>query len=425
MTLSNFSNRMIKGGALYYAIFVCFIITLFIGFIILATFYFNRYVDNEIFNDQLKRNVHSGINLVLSNPDLINYDQVVRYDLYNEDADFVKLEKRKWGLYDIIRCQAQWKAFSYQQTALFGEDIFSGEPVALYLADKSKYISLSGEARIEGDAYLPRLGIKRAHIEGKSYTGEKIVYGQIKTSDKILPTLDRELIQNNLDVFENGPGLFDDFFILDDYLDGVPVFNSFGKRPLVLYSKHNIQLIDEDISGNVVLIVDGLTEIYPGARLKDILIYSRKAGIADGFEGNLQLFVTDSLIVGSNVSLDFPSGLTIINTDLNAAHIFIGNNSRISGSIIIYNKERNSRTSDMILEEGVIIDGQVYCDGLIEHKGRINGMLYCQGFKLKTPAAYYENHLLDAQISFTELSKHYVGCALLGSEKGQIIRWLN
>jgi len=72
------------------------------------------------------------------------------------------------------------------------------------------------------------------------------------------------------------------------------------------------------------------------------------------------------------------------------------------------------------------VEGQVYVEGNIELRGKITGSLYCDGFMLKTKAAYYENHLLNTAVDFEALSKNFCGIPMIHqSGKLKVIRWLN
>ncbi len=410
---------------MYYAIFVAFVVSLMCGFFILATWLFRGYLDTMISRDQIRRNVTSGINLALSNPGIIPYDEPFEMELYSDMPSPVRFYKERWGVYDILNCSSEWKNYSVSKTGLVGENIIKNEPVALYMADKSKYLSISVETRIKGIAYLPRLGIKRAHIEGKSYTGDQIVYGEIKTSGNTLPDLNKGIVEYNLDILSKKKSFFDEYERIEKYFGNDSIYNSFHDPTLVLYATQNLSLSDISISGNVIICVDNLVEIYPSARLDDVIIYCQKAGIAKNFSGTLQIFARDTIMVGENVTLNFPSCLAVISEDLNSACVFIGKGSNISGGVILYNNERNSRQAELYVGENVVVNGQVYCNGTIEHKGKINGTLYCNGFTLKTPGAYYENHILDAGISFPDLSKHFVGFAIQENKNSEVIKWLN
>ena len=63
---------------------------------------------------------------------------------------------------------------------------------------------------------------------------------------------------------------------------------------------------------------------------------------------------------------------------------------------------------------------------MIELKGDVWGSVYCDKFILSTSSSVYENHLLDATIDFSRLSKHYVGINVLDDAANKkVIKWLN
>ena len=71
----------------------------------------------------------------------------------------------------------------------------------MYLADQNKPLSLTGRTQITGNCYLPKAGVKRAYIEGKSFVGNKLINGTKYNSNKTLPPINKELINENLKNF--------------------------------------------------------------------------------------------------------------------------------------------------------------------------------------------------------------------------------
>ncbi len=416
---------MIKGGALYYAIFISFIGSLFCGLIILSSSFSRRIVQNDIGKDNLQTIVESGLLLTMKDPSLIPYNDTIRFSLFKDTPSEVSYFKRHWGMYDIICVSSKWKSYSYSRLALVGENLQMGDSMALYITDKSRYISLSGDSRIKGTAYLPGLGIKRAHIEGKNYSGEQIVYGKIKRSGRALPKInpqkfsfihkwlyDQGLQSNILEPFQS-------------YAKFGSIENSHSDYPLLLYNNGDLILDNVSIKGNIIILNEGLVEIFPGAKIDGAIIFCQKAGVADDYNGCFQLFATDSIIVGDNVQLDYPSIVGAFNKDLNPSYIYIGENSTVKGGLIIHDEKMGTKSSQMILEKGSAIMGQVYCTGSIEHQGTVHGQVYCEGFHLKTTRAYYENHLLDAVLSFQDLPGAFVGSALIQAKNYKLVQWID
>lgn len=417
---------MIKGGALYYAIFISFVGSLLCGLLILSVSLSRQIVQNDIGRDDLQMNVRSGLTLALQEPALIPYNDSLEYILFKDQTSKVTFYKRHWGMYDIISVTSSWKKYKSALMALVGQDLKISNAPALYLAENSRYLSLSGDTRIKGTAYLPALGVKQAHIEGKNYSGQKIIYGEIKQSRRALPDINPEIVSYVHEMLSNKGLASSGMVHIASSSTNINIENSHGNFPLILYNNQKDLVLDNiTLAGNVIIVSGGLVEIYPGARMEGILIFCRKAGIADNYKGNFQLFASDSIIAGDNVSLDYPSVLACFNTDANPSYLYVGKNSVIDGGLIIHDSGKSSTGSQLILENGSQISGQVYCTGSIEHRGKVYGQMYCKGFHLKTSRAYYENHLLDAVISLDDLPGEFTGTAMIEDKHYRPVQWLN
>ena len=79
----------------------------------------------------------------------------------------------------------------------------------------------------------------------------------------------------------------------------------------------------------------------------------------------------------------------------------------------------------VILKKNSCVYGTVFSNGYADLQGIINGSLTCSKIMLNTPSSVYENHLLNAEIDVTKLSKYYVGINCVEvSEKKKIVKWL-
>ncbi|HAW20027.1 MAG TPA: hypothetical protein DCX14_07590 [Flavobacteriales bacterium] len=129
-----------------------------------------------------------------------------------------------------------------------------------------------------------------------------------------------------------------------------------------------------------------------------------------------------------NVTLNYPSVLFIEREQItNQAQLYIEDNCTISGLVILMDRI-DSRTGGSLLQvaKDAIIEGQVYCEGKMDHKGTVLGTIETSGFLLSTPSSIYENHLLDAKIDSENLPAKYG--FIFGSEESNekcIAIWLN
>lgn len=416
---------MLKAAALLYAVFLSVIIALLSGFFILWTFYQNRYLDDEFIKERLVSDVNSAMNMVLEIPEASDQKTIT---LFQEEERVVSLQKSMWGFYQIIVCSGNWNRFSYSKKALIGDNIFSGDKVALYLCDQDDYLNICGKTLLKGTCWLPKRGIKRAYIEGSSFSGKTFVEGEIKQSEKRMPELNKNMIDYNVIQLEGKPETQDSLIWFEAIQDKDTISNDFNKRTLTVYSEQRIILENKIISGNVILKSNQGIEIGSSVKIRDAIFYAPYVSIKDDFQGSLQVFASDSIKIGENSHLLFPSVIALLNKkeSKTSSFISIGKKTDLTGALVLYReKEQQKNSSILKIEKEAKINGQVYCNSLVDLKGCINGSLYCKRFILKTPSSVYENHLLDATVNFEGLSKFYTGVSLLESiNKKEVIRWL-
>lgn len=416
---------MLKAAALLYAVFISIIIALLSGFFILWTYYQNRYLDDEFIRERLVSDVNSAMNIVLEEPETLNQDKIKLFD--NEERE-ITLQKKIWGFYQIIVCTGNWNRFNYSKKALIGDDIFSGDKVALYLCDQDDYLNICGKTLLKGTCWLPKKGIKRAYIEGSSFSGTNFVEGEIKQSDKSLPELNKSMVDYNMTMLDGKSDVQDSLIWYEAIQEKDTFSNEFNKKTLYIYSEQKIILENKVISGNIVIKSTKGIEIDESVKIRDVVFYAPYIILKDNFQGTLQAFVTDSAKIGEDCRLMYPSVIALLNRKDSKASSFIsiGEKSELSGALVFYKEKEEQKNSSVLkIEKEVKINGQVYCNSLVDHKGCINGSLYCKRFILSTPSSVYENHLLNATINFEGLSKYFTGISLLESgKKKEVIRWL-
>jgi hypothetical protein len=399
---------MLKGGALYYAILVSFLIALLSGFLMINVRLHHFHTLSLLQNQRLERNVNSALLLAKETPASLNFNQPVTIDLYNEETDEVTITKKLWGGYFLLKAEVAWHNIHYSAIEMCGSDIFQDEPVALYLADKERYLSVSGKTYLNGNCYLPKLGIRRAYIEGVSYIGDNLIHGKIEVSKSSLPEIEADFIAVNK-IYLTGNNFPNDSLVSMAFLmRSDSIYNSFYQKTAIFYSDHWISLINKKISGNIKIVSSRGITLGKQSQVQDAILYAPKIEIEAGFSGSVQLFARDTLMVGEESRLLFPSLIIILEANSKSPLIKIGKKCKISGDILL--KMQNGRTAEQAecyLEDESSMNGRIYCEGKLQLRGSIKGSVYCSGFILRTPASLYENHLLNATIDFHGLSRYY------------------
>lgn len=417
----------VKGGAIYYAIFISFMLCLFAVLILYTTQIHNQYADYFIEQDRMKDNVQSALQYVMVHPEVVPFNFKRTLDVFGDSEDSVTILKTRWGGYIIWRISATWNKESYTRYFMTGVDFRKGEPVALYLTEKDNYLSVSGNTIIKGNAYLPKLGIRKAYIEGAGFTPEKMIDGEKYTSGRKLPQPD-SLFIHSLTSLLNGT-LSDSISTMpyETALNKETVQNSFSNQTLMIYSKKEI-LIDNGliIKGNIIVYSSKKITLQSNARLNTCLLFAPVVSVSEDFKGSIQAFASDSLLIGNKTNISYPGYLGLLNINFNNCFIKIGKNSSIEGGIFVWQKHKAIQEPYILIDSSATVTGEVFCTGNIELKGSVNGSVYCNGFRLNTSSSMYENHLLNAVINAAALPKNFAGYdASLKIKKQKLIQCLD
>ena len=403
---------MLKAGSLFYAIAISLVISLVASSFVLAAYLNRSLIHSYEERDRIIRNVDSGFNLLLANVGAIAENTNQRLDLFGFGVDNVSLQRKTWGAFEIVTAQASNKDFSHKKGAIIGSGLFKERNTGLYLSDQGKPLSIAGDTKISGICYLPETGIKRAYIEGKSYTGSKLVSGIVRKSKKHLPPINTEIISNNLAYLNQESGDGDSILSLDDVTVPDTIHQSFTERTVMLYSEHPINIQSQSFSGNIILVSNHSITLGKRAQIDDLLIYAPAITIESGFAGTLQAFATHELKVEEGCELRYPTVLGLIASENHKTlcSLSLGEGTSVSGVVFGYSIYTGSRNNAQVrIGKETKVNGQVYCNGVVELKGMVHGGVACSKFRLATPSSVYENHLLDAVIDPSLLSEFFVG----------------
>lgn len=420
-------SRKVQGGAIYYAIFIGFVVCLISVLFLFTAQVHNQYSDYFIGQDKMKDNVQSALNRVLVHPELALFDKKETLDVFNDGKDSVTVLKTRWGCFIIWEITSTWNKEQYTKHFMTGVNFQKGEPLALYLIEKDNYLSVSGSTTIKGNVYLPKLGVRKAYIEGSGTSLEQMVDGEKYRSGRRLPKPD-SLFIHYLSIWLNGK-LNDSANIVryEHALKEGFIQNPFSKNTLILYSENEI-LIDDGLilDGNIIIYSPKRITIQSKAKLNTILLFSPVIKVSDGFEGSIQLFANDSMIIGKGSRIKYPGYVGLLNEAYNNCFFKIEKSATIEGGIFAWQKHKAIQEPYILIDKGTSITGQVFCSGNIELKGVVNGCIYCNGFKLSTPSSLYENHLLDAIINVKAIPQNFAGYdATLKINKQRLIQCLD
>lgn len=419
----------IKAAALFYAIFISLIIGLISSALIFYSLTDSKRNFDILSQRQVVKNAESGLNMLLSSDNLspqLHEEQVI--NLYDGANDTVLLKREAWGAFELLVSKGYSRKYKTYKTAFAGIDPEQKHHIAIYLADHNKPLSVCGETFIEGDCILPKSGVKRAYIEGKSFKGEKMIHGETTVSNKHIPELYDPFL-NHASKMLLSPTSLTDSIIHVDMMREKYVKNSFTNKAVLYLNEETIELYDEFI-GKVIFFSEHSIAVSKYATLEDVILIAPSIYIESGFEGTLQAFAHDTLYVGKKVRLHYPSSLNLIRTGDSPLKISleIDESCMIEGSVLSYQQSESAgqRIRTMI-HPNTTIRGHLIAKGEVELMGSVEGTVICEKFILHTKSSVYENHLMDATVSYPQLSEYFAGSFYIdySTKKRKIAKWLN
>jgi hypothetical protein len=420
---------MLKASSLFYAVTMSLLIGMLSGGLILFAYLNRTYILQSLSKAKVKLNAGSGMNILLTENELFEKSDTLILSLFEDGADSVRLIKKSWGAFDLGISESFIRKERHKEVALIGTALDDSSKISLYLSDQNKALSVCGKTVIQGNCYLPKAGVKRAYIEGQTYLGDKLVYGTAKQSSRDLPPINKKMIEANKAYLTKKFNSADSMLYFHEQEISDSIVQSFNDKTLLIYSERPIVLLSNKYAGNICIVSDTSVFIGSEAWLKDVLIYSPIIKVEKKFSGNFQAFAYDTIVIGENCQLTYPTVLGIIKIEKSAdvSVLEVKEKTEISGVLFQYEEISNyQKLVKLQLGEGSIVNGQVYSNGMVEIKGSVYGSVICKEFTLATASSVYGNHLLNATIDFNRLSEYFTGVNLISqSNYRQVAKWLN
>jgi hypothetical protein len=412
---------VLKASSLYIVIIVSVVIAILTASLISVAYFYRNEYQKALRYSRLAANLESGTDIMLAGKGA-NYDADKMVDLFNEGKDSLILRREAWGIYD----QAIVKSFTLKDTLerafLIAQDA-GADKVAVYLSDEDRPLSVGGAAQITGDAVLPKAGVRSAYVDGKPYSGRRLVNGNIKISKRTLPALN-SIVINRINAALNDTahrGMRLGGSTRRSFFDNAVTYNLTGSIAYL----GNISL-----QGKIILVSDTTVRIGRGAMLKDVIIFAPYIQVEEGFKGSCQLFARDSIVTGQGVVFEYPSAMGVMKRAgaKSQSKIELGQKSSFSGILFTYESSRSELQTIITLGKNSHIKGEVYSTGFIklDKPVRIDGMVTCNRFIIRTQATLFENYLIDVSINRPARSKYYATSMLFTPDTmpGIVLKWL-
>ena len=422
-------QHKLRSGALQFTVFISVVIALVLaGALLLA--YTHRF-----FLEQSKAIVNTiqltdtGIAALLDQ-EKIRPDTILLNVLDVFENQKITTHLSHWGIFEKAFVESKQGNKKFIKCCLMGSSMATENRPALYLRETFKPLAVVGATHIEGNAYLPEQGLTTGSIAGHSYYGSELIFGLAKKSTDSLPKLKYDYkAELNYYLKEFVPVADKDFIPVHSKAN---LTNSF-KDPVKGYvSEGPIVLADITLTGNIVIRSAQKITIRKTALLKDIIISAPVIIIEDGANGNFQAIASETIKVGKNCQLQYPSALILsydgVQTgdanDLFSNKIVIDSGSIVRGTVYYLGVLADSDyKANVYISNDTAIKGEIYCQGNLELRGKVEGTVYTNQFITNEGGTIYVNHLYDAAITSEDLSENFGGI-LLEHQTKSIIKWL-
>lgn len=419
----------LNAGALQLTIFMVTVIAVLLASFLVLTQLQQRFKIKTNLIIKTVHNANVGFGYALANTIPLNDTTIV--DLENEDYKSVKLHREFWGVFEKVGVVSDIKANRFKKVALIGTKQNEANRTALYLEDQNKPLTVVGNTKIKGNAYLPKRGIRTGNISGVSYYGSQLVYGTTQNSGA-MPKLGNETMEQ-LESISNNKGMMDQDRFLD--IKGKKeVKNSFLEPYTLVYDQNEILLSEIKLTGHIMVQSQTKITVDSSAHLKDVLLVAPNIEIRDNVSGTFQAIGTGHITVGKNCQFSYPSALVIYEKS-NMEHqeadkqtekngIVIDKASTFKGMLVyLGNSKPNNYEPQLVIEENTNVIGEIYCNQNVELRGNVFGTIYASNFVARQSGSIYQNHIYNGVINIEELPLQYNGLTFEKSKKG-VMTWL-
>tara|TARA_Y100000589_G_scaffold116955_1_gene110827 strand:+ start:1944 stop:3185 length:1242 start_codon:yes stop_codon:yes gene_type:complete len=404
-------RKKVKANALYIVVSIAIVVGVLLLGLLTLSGVFSKAETRFLIQNKLILNVRSGLEFCLASSELPE-DKVV--DLFQEEKDSLRIRSAPYGIFTAVELSAFHVGDSINKGFLLGNKSNQKSKTALYLANSNKALGLCGKTKLNGNVFVPESGVERLYIEGQNFVGTSLFQGTKQVSKSILPAVHPKIISNINEVYAINTGS-----VYRDDLDTIVSEYS----TLVLKAEEGI-LLNKVVKGRVIIVSSDFIHVSSGAELENVVLKAPVVVFDRGFEGSVQVFARDSIILGEECYLKYPSAL-VLKTPPKPSYspkILLGSNTKLAGNIILQQSSFNVRNNGMVtLNKGVVVNGTVYSEGYTQLRYcEIQGEVYAKKLFLKARASIYENTLLNVVIDPSRKENYMVDLGIENSERSWI-----
>lgn len=393
---------MIKAHSLLYAVYVCLIIAILCGCLIMLSNLYNQLNLYYVTHESLYIKNQSAVNYALGNNVSLEEDYLTE----KETGITSQFQIKQHGLLPLLLTQTYVSNDTVSSAHFIGQK--DNTNTALYVANFSYPLNTSGKVTVKGDAYLPSERLKEIYIDNKpnevNFIGKKEIstVNLPETSTNIKNVYNNSLLSTSLSQVEKRN-------------DSIYV-NSFFNETIKIQLQ-TINLENMVMKGNFILSSNDSIFIRKNNVLEDVVIIAPKVGIEEGFKGNIQVFARESITVEQDVVLNYPSVLCVYSDREQKTFLNIDENVQVYGLVMLFgNKLIQMDKNNMNIKEKGTIIGNVYCSGILSLRSNVYGGVYATKIQHKTNSSTYMNCIADIEIDISKKPKIFKDISIFNAK---------
>ncbi|MFN3753681.1 hypothetical protein [Flavobacterium sp.] len=327
--------------------------------------------------------------------------------LESETGLVSNFEMKTYGLLKVAIVKSSLKNDTISSAHFVGH--YANSQTAIYMTNFSNALSYAGNVKLIGDKVLPVKSVREKYINGiiNNLSSE----GKIDLSESQLPSISEDLKKDYKSIKSRLVSLKD----LERENDSV-YFNSFFNETLAIEVGYNT-LSHKVIKGNFIIIAKDSMAVDETVVLEDVILQSPIIKIKKGFKGSIQAFASKKIVLENEITLRYPSIVSVYNETDDESEIFIGENSTIYGAIILFGSPMLKIDYNKIeLSEKTLVIGDIYCSGKLMIGGAVYGSVFTNRLFSKTKSATYENCIINAEINILKRPDYFISVPLFKSK---------
>ncbi len=396
---------MVKAHSLLYAVYVCLIVAVLCGGLLLLANLYNQLNLYYVTHESLYISNQSTMNYALGNG-LVSDEAILTEEQTGIQSQF---SVKNHGLLPLLLTQSFVKNDTISSANFIGQKV-TNVGTALYMANFTQPLNLSGEVTIKGDVFMPTERLKEVYINNKP--NKIVIQGKKSISEIQLPILS-DKCKTVFEIKNSAKASLSDFEKKNDSI----YVNSFFNETIE-FQISSTTLENKIIKGNFIISSNDSIYIKKNNILEDVVIIAPKVAIEEGFEGTIQVFAKESITIEKKVTLNYPSVIALYNNkESQKAFILIEEEVKIAGLVFLFGNDliHLDKNTLEIKEKGKIL-GNIYCTGVLTLKSDVYGSVYTSKLNHKTPSSSYSNTIADITIDVSKKPKVFIDMPIFNNK---------